>query len=124
MLFQESQRDRERSASARLVPFGAMIAVEAVIGRKDMDLDLRVMPTNEFNVAFRDPGIERAEMEQHGHTGLLVSKRCSLPAVIADRAAAGFAAASCSLSLNHDASGFQLGRSASCAPFSECTAGS
>jgi hypothetical protein len=86
VLVQEIQGDFQRSLGARLVPFGTMIAVEAVIGWKDVDLNVRVLTADDLPILWRDPWIELTEMQKDWHARLLTSKGNGLAAVVSDRA--------------------------------------
>src|SRR5262245_47425922 len=66
------ERQRDGLSGARRMPFLAVVAVEAVVGREQMDFDARVVAPDGLAVGLRDARVHGAEVEQHRHARLLV----------------------------------------------------
>src|SRR5213593_1674313 len=85
VLLQELDRALHRLVGARLVVRGALVAVQAVAGRVDVLLEVRVLLLDLLPVLLRDGGIGLAPVEDHRGLRLLRRGVRDAAAVVRDR---------------------------------------
>src|ERR1700722_9065892 len=95
MLLQKLQRARPGELGARRVVAFPLVAVEAVIGGIDVDLDVRMSGGDFLHARNRDVRVLLAKMEECRDLGLQVLEPNDPAAVIADRGAQARKLAGC-----------------------------